>query len=182
MEKYLWDISKHELIDSEEEIRLAVAIRQGDMNALEKLVNANLRFVVSVAKQYAGHGLTVNDLISEGNLGLIRAAQKFDETKGFRFISYAVWWIRQSMLQASVEKSKIIRTPISRNVTYSKINKAFQLLEQEYQREPDLNAVATKVGVSEQVVNEYLNSILQTVSTDSIFFEDGGSSFGNRLT
>jgi RNA polymerase primary sigma factor len=166
LDKYLVEIAKHELLSVEEEYTLAKRIREGDLDALDLLVKSNLRFVVSVAKQYQGQGLSINDLVNDGNLGLIRAANKFDETKGFRFISYAVWWIRQAMTQSIVEQSKIIRTPISRNSSYSKVKKAFQLLEQEYQREPDSDAIATKAGVSESVVNDYLNSILKTVSTD----------------
>ncbi|MFN8316733.1 MAG: RNA polymerase sigma factor RpoD/SigA [Chitinophagales bacterium] len=169
LEKYLIEISKHELLSVEEEYSLAKKVREGDLDALDLLVKSNLRFVVSVAKQYQGQGLSLNDLINDGNLGLIRAANKFDETKGFRFISYAVWWIRQAMTQSIVEQSKIIRTPISRNSSYSKVKKAFQLLEQEYQREPDSDAIATRAGVSESVVNDYLNSILKTVSTDVSF-------------
>ena len=172
LDKYLIDISKHELLSVEEEYALAREVKKGDMDALDKLVKANLRFVVSVAKQYQGQGLPLNDLINDGNLGLMRAAQKFDETKGFRFISYAVWWIRQAMTQSIVEQSKIIRTPISRNATYSKVKKAFLLLEQEYQREPDSDSIAERAGVSEGVVNEYLNSILKTVSTDFTFNAD----------
>jgi RNA polymerase primary sigma factor len=169
LDKYLIEISKHELLSVEEEYSLAKKVREGDLDALDLLVKSNLRFVVSVAKQYQGQGLSLNDLINDGNLGLIRAANKFDETKGFRFISYAVWWIRQAMTQSIVEQSKIIRTPISRNSSYSKVKKAFQLLEQEYQREPDSDAIATRAGVSESVVNDYLNSILKTVSTDVSF-------------
>jgi len=169
LDKYLIEISKHELLSVEEEYSLAKKVREGDLDALDLLVKSNLRVVVSVAKQYQGQGLSLNDLINDGNLGLIRAANKFDETKGFRFISYAVWWIRQAMTQSIVEQSKIIRTPISRNSSYSKVKKAFQLLEQEYQREPDSDAIATRAGVSESVVNDYLNSILKTVSTDVSF-------------
>ncbi|MBL7801168.1 MAG: RNA polymerase sigma factor RpoD/SigA [Chitinophagales bacterium] len=169
LDKYLIEISKHELLSVEEEYSLAKKVREGDLDALDLLVKSNLRFVVSVAKQYQGQGLSLNDLINDGNLGLIRAANKFDETKGFRFISYAVWWIRQAMTQSIVEQSKIIRTPVSRNSSYSKVKKAFQLLEQEYQREPDSDAIATRAGVSESVVNDYLNSILKTVSTDVTF-------------
>ncbi len=169
LDKYLIEISKHELLSVEEEYSLAKKVHEGDLDALDLLVKSNLRFVVSVAKQYQGQGLSLNDLINDGNLGLIRAANKFDETKGFRFISYAVWWIRQAMTQSIVEQSKIIRTPISRNSSYSKVKKAFQLLEQEYQREPDSDAIATRAGVSESVVNDYLNSILKTVSTDVSF-------------
>lgn len=169
LDKYLIEISKHELLSVEEEYSLAKKVREGDLDALDLLVKSNLRFVVSVAKQYQGQGLSLNDLINDGNLGLIRAANKFDETKGFRFISYAVWWIRQAMTQSIVEQSKIIRTPISRNSSYLKVKKAFQLLEQEYQREPDTDAIASRAGVSESVVNDYLNSILKTVSTDVSF-------------
>lgn len=135
-EKYLQEIGKEELITSEEEIALAVRIRQGDEIALDKLVRANLRFVVSVAKQYQNQGLSLPDLINEGNFGLIKAAKRFDETKGFKFISYAVWWIRQCILQALAEQSRIVRLPLNQIGAMNKINKAINTLEQKYQREP----------------------------------------------
>lgn len=181
MDRYILEISKHPLLDVEAEIALAKKIKEDDLDALDTLVKSNLRFVVSVAKQYQGQGLSVDDLINEGNLGLIRAAQKFDYTKGFRFISYAVWWIRQAMMQALVEQSKLIKTPMSRNVTYGKINKAFQLLEQEYQREPDIEIVAKHADVSEDMVNEYLNSILKTVSTDASLFDEEDTTIADTI-
>jgi RNA polymerase primary sigma factor len=148
LEKYLQEIGKVDLITADEEVRLAKKIKSGDRNALEKLTKANLRFVVSVAKQYQNQGLTLPDLINEGNLGLIKAAQRFDETKGFKFISYAVWWIRQSIMQALAEQSRIVRLPLNKVGSLSKINKAFQTLEQEYDREPTPDEVRTTLGVA----------------------------------
>src|SRR6187401_216943 len=136
LDKYLQEIGKVELINAEEEVKLAVAIKKGDHKALEKLAKANLRFVVSVSKQYQNQGLTLGDLINEGNLGLIKAAQRFDESRGFKFISYAVWWIRQSILQALAEHSRIVRLPLNKIGHINKINKAFSKLEQEFEREP----------------------------------------------
>ena len=136
LEKYLQEIGKVELITPEEEVKLAIRIKQGDQAALEKLTKANLRFVVSVAKQYQNQGLTLPDLINEGNLGLIKAAQRFDETRGFKFISYAVWWIRQSILQALAEQSRIVRLPLNKVGLTNRISKAYSQLEQEYEREP----------------------------------------------
>src|ERR1700693_3244205 len=136
LEKYLQEIGKVDLITPEEEVQLAIRIKQGDQRALEKLTKANLRFVVSVAKQYQNQGLTLSDLINEGNLGLIKAAQRFDESRGFKFISYAVWWIRQSILQALAEQSRIVRLPLNRVGSLNKINRAFSKLEQEFEREP----------------------------------------------
>src|SRR5512146_2560257 len=136
LEKYLQEIGKVELITPEEEVRLARLIKQGDQKSLEKLTKANLRFVVSVAKQYQNQGLSLPDLINEGNLGLIKAAEKFDETRGFKFISYAVWWIRQSILQALAEQSRIVRLPLNQVGSLNKINKAFSKFEQENERKP----------------------------------------------
>ncbi|NJE06760.1 sigma-70 family RNA polymerase sigma factor, partial [Thermococcus sp. M36] len=136
LEKYLQEIAKVELITPEEEVQLAIRIKSNDQRALDRLVKANLRFVVSVAKQYQNQGLTLPDLINEGNLGLIKAALRFDETRGFKFISYAVWWIRQSILQALAEQSRIVRLPLNKVGLSNRINKAFQQLEQEYEREP----------------------------------------------
>lgn len=136
LEKYLQEIGRVELITPEEEVQLAIRIKQGDQRALDRLVGANLRFVVSVAKQYQNQGLTLSDLINEGNLGLIRAAQRFDETRGLKFISYAVWWIRQSILQALAEQSRIVRLPLNKVGLTNKITRAFNQLEQEYEREP----------------------------------------------
>src|SRR5690242_21228501 len=136
LDKYLQEIGKVDLITSDIEVELAKRIREGDQIALEKLTKANLRFVVSVAKQYQNNGLTLGDLINEGNLGLIKAAKRFDETRGFKFISYAVWWIRQSILQALAEQSRIVRLPLNQVGSLNKISKAYSKLEQEYQREP----------------------------------------------
>src|SRR5246500_2846591 len=136
LEKYLQEIGKVELISPEEEVRLARKIKQGDQPALDRLTKANLRFVVSVAKQYQNQGLSLPDLINEGNLGLIKAAQRFDETRGFKFISYAVWWIRQSILQSLAEQARIVRLPLNKIGSINKINKTYAKLEQEYEREP----------------------------------------------
>ena len=136
LDKYLQEISKEELITAQEEVELAQRIKQGDQRALDKLTRANLRFVVSVSKQYQNQGLSLPDLINEGNLGLIKAAQRFDETRGFKFISYAVWWIRQSILQALAEQSRIVRLPLNQVGSLSKINKMFSKLEQEFERPP----------------------------------------------
>ena len=141
LEKYLQEIGKVELITPEEEVRLAKAIKLGDQFALDKLTKANLRFVVSVAKQYQNQGLSLPDLINEGNLGLIKAAQRFDETKGFKFISYAVWWIRQSILQALAEQGRLVRLPQNKIGTYNKANKAYMAFEQEHEREREEEAV-----------------------------------------
>jgi RNA polymerase primary sigma factor len=175
------DISKKELLSAQEEAELAKLSREGDIDALDKLVQANLRFVVSVAKQYQNQGLSLNDLINEGNLGLIRAAQKFDETRGFKFISYAVWWIRQAMSQAIIEQSKIIRIPTGKVQNFSKINKAFQMLEQEYMRDPSVEDVMKRTGLTEEDINEYLKNIVSTVSTDAHLGEDGEMTIGDTL-
>jgi RNA polymerase primary sigma factor len=175
------EISKKELLSAQEEAHLAKLSREGDIDALDKLVQANLRFVVSVAKQYQNQGLSLNDLINEGNLGLIRAAQKFDETRGFKFISYAVWWIRQAMAQAIIEQSKIIRIPTGKVQNFSKINKAFQMLEQEYMRDPSVEDVMRKTGLTEDDINEYLKNIVSTVSTDAGLGEDGEMTYGDML-
>src|SRR2546425_10578058 len=148
LDKYLQEIGRVELITAEEEVRLAQAIKKGDQKALEKLTKSNLRFVVSVAKQYQNQGLTLGDLINEGNLGLIKAAQRFDETRGFKFISYAVWWIRQSILQALAEQSRIVRLPLNRVGALNKIGKAFSTLEQEFEREPSASELAEELDMS----------------------------------
>lgn len=153
LDKYLQEIGKVELLTPDEEIDLAVRIKKGDQTALEKLTKANLRFVVSVAKQYQNQGLSLGDLINEGNLGLMKAAKKFDETKGFKFISYAVWWIRQSILQAIGEHSRIVRLPLNRVGTLSKIAKAHNSLEQEYERAPNVDELAKELNID---VNEVL--------------------------
>src|ERR1044072_8393370 len=147
LEKYLQEIGKEGLITAEEEVKLAIRIRQGDQAALDKLTKANLRFVVSVAKQYQNQGLSLGDLINEGNLGLIKAAKRFDETRGFKFISYAVWWIRQSILQALAEQSRIVRLPLNRVGALNKIGKAFSQLEQEFEREPSASELAEELDM-----------------------------------
>src|SRR6267378_5611368 len=143
LDKYLQEIGNVDLITSDEEVKLAQRIRDGDQMALEKLTKANLRFVVSVAKQYQNNGLTLGDLINEGNVGLIKAAKRFDETRGFKFISYAVWWIRQSIMQSLAEQSRIVRLPLNRVGSLNKISKAFSQLEQEFEREPTPEELAT---------------------------------------
>src|ERR1700756_5146062 len=147
LEKYLQEIGKVELISPEEEVRLARKIKQGDQPALDKLTKANLRFVVSVAKQYQNQGLSLPDLINEGNLGLIKAAQRFDETRGLKFISYAVWWIRQSILQALAEQSGIVRLPLNKIGAINKINKTFSKLEQELEREPSFDEISDQMDL-----------------------------------
>jgi len=175
LEKYLQEIGKVELISPEEEARLAVLIRKGDQRALDRLTKANLRFVVSVAKQYQNQGLTLSDLINEGNLGLIKAAHKFDETRGFKFISYAVWWIRQSILQALAEQSRIVRLPLNKVGLSSKISKAFSLLEQEYERAPTAEEIAVMIDVDIQEVAATMNVGAKHISVDQplIDGEDG---------
>jgi len=154
LDKYLQEIGKEELITAEDEVELARRIKQGDQRALEKLTRANLRFVVSVAKQYQNQGLSLPDLISEGNLGLIKAAQRFDETRGFKFISYAVWWIRQSILQAIAEHSRIVRLPLNQVGSLNKLNKAFSKLEQEFEREPTQMELAELLDISEDKIKD----------------------------
>lgn len=167
LEKYLQEISKVELITPEQEVQLAIQIRQGDQRALDKLVKCNLRFVVSVAKQYQNQGLTLPDLINEGNLGLIKAAIRFDETRGFKFISYAVWWIRQSILQALAEQSRIVRLPLNKVGLSNKIAKAFQQLEQEFEREPSAEELAYMLEVPLEEVRATLSVNHRHVSMDS---------------
>jgi RNA polymerase primary sigma factor len=167
LDKYLQEIGKVELITAEEEVELARRIRQGDQAALEKLTKANLRFVVSVSKQYQNQGLSLPDLINEGNLGLIKAAQRFDETRGFKFISYAVWWIRQSILQALAEQSRIVRLPLNKIGSINKINKAFSKLEQEYEREPSAEEIAALLELTENDVKESMKNSGRHVSMDA---------------
>lgn len=166
LDKYLQEISKVELITPEEEVILAQRIKQGDQAALHKLTKANLRFVVSVAKQYQNQGLSLPDLINEGNLGLIKAAKRFDETKGFKFISYAVWWIRQSVLQAIAENSRIVRLPLNKIGTLNRINKTYNLFEQMNQREPNSDEIAEILDVSEVEVRDSLKNSGKHVSMD----------------
>jgi RNA polymerase primary sigma factor len=166
LEKYLQEIGKVELISPEEEVALAIKIKHGDQASLDKLTKANLRFVVSVAKQYQNQGLTLPDLINEGNLGLIKAAQRFDETRGFKFISYAVWWIRQSILQALAEQSRIVRLPLNKVGLSNRISKAFSQLEQEFEREPTAEELATFLDLEIEEVTATLGSGIRHVSMD----------------
>ncbi|MEO6671722.1 MAG: RNA polymerase sigma factor RpoD/SigA [Ferruginibacter sp.] len=171
LEKYLQEIGKVELISPEEEVRLAVLIKKGDQAALEKLTKANLRFVVSVAKQYQNQGLTLPDLINEGNLGLIKAAQRFDESRGFKFISYAVWWIRQSILQALAEQSRIVRLPLNKVGLTNRISKAYSQLEQEFEREPTPEELATLLEIDAEEVAATLGVAARHVSMDQPLFD-----------
>ena len=171
LEKYLQEIGKVDLITADEEVILAQKIKQGDQVALEKLTKANLRFVVSVAKQYQNQGLTLSDLINEGNLGLIKAAQRFDETRGFKFISYAAWWIRQSILQALAEQSRIVRLPLNKVGSLNKINKAFSQLEQEFEREPSADELAELLEINREEVETTLGVAARHVSVDAPFQE-----------
>jgi RNA polymerase primary sigma factor len=175
LDKYLQEIGRVDLITAEVEVELAKRIREGDQVALEKLTKANLRFVVSVAKQYQNSGLTLGDLINEGNLGLIKAAKRFDEKRGFKFISYAVWWIRQSIMQALAEQSRIVRLPLNRVGSLSKISKTFSDLEQKFQREPSTEEVAEVIGVTTEEVLANLKVSGRHVSMDAPFSqgEDG---------
>ena len=181
LEKYLQEIGKVDLITADEEVRLAKRIKMGDRQALERLTKANLRFVVSVAKQYQNQGLTLPDLINEGNLGLIKAAQRFDETKGFKFISYAVWWIRQSIMQALAEQSRIVRLPLNKVGSLSKINKAFQTLEQEYDREPTPDEIATLLDIDEDEVRATLGVAGRHISMDAPFVNGEANSLMDVL-
>jgi len=171
LEKYLQEIGKVDLLTPEEEVDLAKRIKQGDQDALERLTKANLRFVVSVAKQYQNQGLSLSDLINEGNLGLIKAAQRFDETRGFKFISYAVWWIRQSILQALAEQSRIVRLPLNKVGSLNKINKAFSELEQAYEREPSSDELATLLEIPTEEVETTLSVASRHVSMDAPFVD-----------
>ena len=171
LDKYLQEIGREELITAEMEVELAQRIKNGDQLALEKLTKANLRFVVSVAKQYQNQGLTLPDLINEGNLGLIKAAQRFDETRGFKFISYAVWWIRQSILQALAEQSRIVRLPLNQVGSLNKINKAFSKLEQEFERPPNSDELATALDLPEDKVKDTMKVSGRHVSVDAPFVD-----------
>jgi RNA polymerase primary sigma factor len=172
LDKYLQEIGKVDLITAEEEVELARRIKQGDRIALEKLTKANLRFVVSVSKQYQNQGLTLPDLINEGNLGLIKAAQRFDETRGFKFISYAVWWIRQSILQALAEQSRIVRLPLNKIGSINKINKASARLEQGFEREPNVKEIASELDMTETEVKESMRNAGRHVSMDAPLIQD----------
>ena len=171
LDKYLQEIGREELVSPEEEVELAQRIRQGDQVALEKLTKANLRFVVSVAKQYQNQGLSLPDLINEGNLGLIKAAEKFDETRGFKFISYAVWWIRQSILQALAEQSRIVRLPLNQVGSLNKINKALGRFEQENERQPSTAELAEMIDIPKEKIDDTLRVSGRHVSMDAPFVE-----------
>jgi len=171
LDKYLQEIGKEEMISVEEEVELAQRIRKGDHKALERLTKANLRFVVSVAKQYQNQGLSLPDLINEGNVGLIKAAEKFDETRGFKFISYAVWWIRQSILQAIAEQSRIVRLPLNQVGSVNKINKVLSKFEQEHERRPSVEEISESLDLPEEKVDEALSVNSRHVSVDAPFVD-----------
>lgn len=175
LDKYLYEIGKVDLISAEEEVELARRIKKGDSQAMEKLIKANLRFVVSVSKQYQNQGLSLPDLINEGNLGLIKAAQRFDETRGFKFISYAVWWIRQSILQALAEQARIVRLPLNKIGSINKINKTYAELEQKFEREPTVMEIAKVLEIAPEDVKEAIRSSGRHVSMDAPLLdgEDG---------
>ena len=179
LEKYLYEIGKLDLITAQEEVELAKRIKQGDKRALDKLTKANLRFVVSVAKQYQNQGLSLSDLINEGNMGLIKAAKRFDETKGFKFISYAVWWIRQSIMQALVEQSRLVRLPLNKVGSYNRYHRVANELEQELGRQPTMDEVAKKLGMSIDEIREILRSNTKHVSVDAPI--GGGEEDGTML-
>lgn len=176
LEKYLQEIAREELISVEEEVELAQRIRKGDRKALERLTKANLRFVVSVAKQYQNQGLSLPDLINEGNLGLMKAAEKFDETRGFKFISYAVWWIRQSILQAIAEQSRIVRMPLNQVGSVNKINRMLNRFEQENERRPSIEEIAEETDIPEEKVDDAMRVNTHHISVDAPFIdgEDNG--------
>jgi RNA polymerase primary sigma factor len=171
LDKYLQEIGREDLVTVEEEVELAGRIRNGDRAALERLTKANLRFVVSVAKQYQNQGLSLPDLINEGNLGLIKAAEKFDETRGFKFISYAVWWIRQSILQALAEQARIVRLPLNQVGSLNKINKAYQRFEQEHERKPSAEELAEELDIPVEKIADTLKMSGRHVSVDAPFVE-----------
>ena len=177
LEKYLQDIAKESMVTPEEEVELAQRIKAGDQQALDRLVRANLRFVVSVAKQYQNQGLTLQDLINEGNVGLIKAAQRFDETRGFKFISYAVWWIRQSILQAVAEQARTIRLPLNQVGAVSKLKKTAAMLEQEYQRKPSVTELAKELDMPEAKVRNLMEMNMHQISTDAPLDDDEDGSF-----
>lgn len=175
LDKYLHEIGKVELLSAEKEVELAKRIKKGDREALETLIKANLRFVVSVSKQYQNQGLSLPDLINEGNLGLIKAAERFDETRGFKFISYAVWWIRQSILQALAEQARIVRLPLNKIGSINKINKAFNKLEQEFQREPTADEIAEIMEVKSELIEDSMNFSNVHVSMDAPLRDEEGN-------
>ena len=181
LEKYLHDISKIDLLTADQEVQLAIRIKAGDEGALDELTKANLRFVVSVAKQYQNQGLTLPDLINEGNLGLIKAAQRFDETRGFKFISYAVWWIRQSILQALAEQSRIVRLPLNKIGSINKINKTYAFLEQAHERAPSAEEIAKELDMTINDVKESLKNSGRHVSMDAPLVEGEDSNLYDVL-
>ena len=182
LDKYLQEIGHEELLSVEEEVELAGRIRKGDRKALEKLTKANLRFVVSVAKQYQNQGLSLPDLINDGNLGLIKAAEKFDETRGFKFISYAVWWIRQSILQAIAEQSRIVRLPLNQVGSVNKINRALNKFEQEHERRPSVDEIAETTDLPEDKIADAMNANTRHVSVDAPFVDGDDNSLLDILT
>jgi RNA polymerase primary sigma factor len=182
LERYLQEIGKVELLSADEEVILARKIKDGDQKALERLTKANLRFVVSVAKQYQNQGLSLSDLINEGNLGLIKAAQRFDETRGFKFISYAVWWIRQSILQSLAEQSRIVRLPLNKVGSLNKINRAFSELEQKFEREPSADELADALDLGHEEVRTTMGVAARHISVDAPFEEGEDNSLLDVLT
>lgn len=175
LDKYLQEISREDMVTPEQEVELATRIKKGDQAALDKLTRANLRFVVSVSKQYQNQGLTLPDLINEGNLGLIKAAERFDETRGFKFISYAVWWIRQSILQALAEQARIVRLPLNKIGSINKVNRTFSELEQKYEREPSYEEIAEDLDMTVDEVEASMMNSARSLSMDAPFGEDGDS-------
>ena len=182
LEKYLQEIGKEEMLTAEEEVELAQRIKNGDQKALERLTRANLRFVVSVAKQYQNQGLTLSDLINEGNMGLLKAAERFDETRGFKFISYAVWWIRQSILQAISEQSRIVRLPLNQVGSVNKINREINKFEQAHERRPSVEEIADNIDLPQEKIGEAMNISGRHVSVDAPFTSDEDSSLLDVLT
>ena len=181
LDKYLQDIGHEELLSLDEEVELAQRIKEGDNKALEKLTRANLRFVVSVAKQYQNQGLSLPDLINEGNIGLIKAAKKFDETRGFKFISYAVWWIRQSIMQAIAEQGRPVRLPLNQVGSVNKINKALSKFEQEHERRPSIDEIASSTDLPQEKVEEAIKANTRQVSMDAPFKDGEESSLADVL-
>jgi RNA polymerase primary sigma factor len=181
LDKYLHEIGKVDLLSPDKEVELAKRIRKGDREAFEKLIKSNLRFVVSVAKQYQNQGLSLPDLINEGNLGLIKAAQRFDETRGFKFISYAVWWIRQSILQALAEQARIVRLPLNKIGSINKINKTFNLLEQQFQREPTAKEISEMLELTPEVIEEAMKASGHHVSMDAPLRDEEGNTMYDVL-
>lgn len=182
LEKYLQEIGHEELLTTEQEVELAQKIRKGDKKALERLCKANLRFVVSVAKQYQNQGLSLPDLINEGNLGLLKAAEKFDDTRGFKFISYAVWWIRQSILQAIAEQSRLVRLPLNQVGSVTRIMKEAYKFEQEYERKPSINEMAERIDMPEDKIADAMNANSHEVSVDAPFVNGEEGSIVNSMT